>query len=251
MGAMPSDTGRSARRRDTIVAPRPSWLPRPPRAGSLLDAFTLYPLARKLPLAFSPVRLAEDLAAVPDTWWTRHLGPFHDGGWESVSLWAPRGDMHEQRSSGGTFAATKALEVTQYLSEVLEAFPGKRNRVRLMRLKAGARILRHSDPLHTVSRDLTRIHVPVVTSPAISFLVNDRPIPLRAGEAWHIDVRFPHQVDNRSNCDRVHLVIDLIRDPALQVLLDQSTSYGHGLLLGYFVRHSLPVAVKRWLNVGN
>jgi quercetin dioxygenase-like cupin family protein len=251
MRAMPSDSGRSAQRRNAIAAPRPSWLPRQPRAGSLRDALRLYPVARKLPLKFSPTRLAGDLAAIPEGWWTGHLGPFHDGGWESVSLWAPRGDMREQRSFGGIFAATPALEACRYFSEVLDAFPGKRNRVRLMRLKAGARILRHSDPIHTVSRELTRIHVPVVTSPDIVFLVNDTVIPLRAGEAWHIDVRFPHQVENRSDRDRVHLVIDLISNAALQSLLDRSTSAGHGLLLGYFVRHSLPVAVKRWLNIGN
>ena len=120
-----------------------------------------------------------------------------------------------------------------------------------MRLKAGGHIYRHSDPLHTISNTLTRIHVPVVTSAAVSFLENDSAIPLCPGEAWVIDVRFPHQVENRSDHDRVHLVIDLLRDHALQTLLDQSVDYGHGLLLGYFIRHSLPGNVKRWLNIGN
>lgn len=219
--------------------------------ASLRDALKFYPLARRLPLTFSPTRLAGDLAGIDDAWWTRHLGPYHDGGWESVSLWAPGGNLRQQRSFGGPFTATPALHRCKYLPEVLDAFPGTRHRVRLMRLKAGGRILRHSDPLHTISRALTRVHVPITTSPEVSFLVNEKPIPLRAGEAWHIDVRFPHQVDNRSDRDRVHLVIDLISDPALQTLLDRSTNVGRGLLLGYFARHSLPVAVKRWLNVGN
>jgi quercetin dioxygenase-like cupin family protein len=208
-------------------------------------------VARKLPLTFAPARLIADLASVPESWWSRHAGPFHDGAWESVSLWAPRGDMREQRSFGGAFAATPALQACPYLAEVLNAFPGVRNRVRLMRLRAGGRILRHSDPIHKVSRELTRIHIPIVTSPAVTFLVNDKPLPLRPGEAWTIDVRFPHEVINASGEDRVHLVIDLVRDAALQGLLDRSTVYGRGLLLGYFVRHSLPVSVQRWLHIGN
>ena len=217
----------------------------------LNQALRLYPFARKLPLAFEPDRLRTDLAAIDESWWARHLGPFHDGGWESVSLWSPGGSVRMQRSTGGAFAATRALHACPYIAEVLDAFPGTRNRIRLMRLKAGARILRHSDPLHTISPDLTRIHVPIVTSPEVVFLVNDTAIPLRAGEAWHIDVRFPHQVDNRSDCDRVHLVIDLIANADLQSLLDRSSAVGHGSLLGYFARHALPVPVKRWLHIGN
>ena len=230
---------------------RPAWIPPPPRAGTLRDALTRHPFARKLPLTFSGERLIADLCAIDEQWWTAHQGPYHDGSWESVSLWAPRGDVREQRSFGGAFGPTPALAVSPYFAEVLGAFPGKRHRVRLMRLKPGGRIYRHSDPLHMISSTLTRIHIPIVTSPGVSFLVNDTPIPFHPGEAWTIDVRFPHEVENRSDRDRVHLVIDLIGDAALQRLLDQSTGFGKGLLLGYFIRHSLPRNVKRWLDIGN
>ncbi len=202
-------------------------------------------------MTFAPDRLKTDLAAIDESWWMPHAGPYHDGGWESLSLWAPGGSMRWQRTIGGPFLATPALRACPYFAEVLDAFPGARNRIRLMRLKAGAKILRHSDPLHTISRELTRIHVPVATSPEVRFLVNDTPIPLRAGEAWHIDVRFPHEVDNRSTSDRVHLVIDLIANSGLESILSQATAVGHGSLAGYFARHSLPVGVKRWFDIGN
>jgi quercetin dioxygenase-like cupin family protein len=216
-----------------------------------MDALVRYPFARKLPVTFSPERLAADLASISEQWWTAHQGPYHDGNWESLSLWAPRGDIREQRSFGGAFGPTPALTASPYFSDVLGAFPGKKHRVRLLRLKAGGRIYRHSDPLHMISNTLTRIHVPIVTSPAVAFLVNATPIPLQPGEAWTIDVRFPHEVHNRSDRDRVHLVIDLIADEALQKLLDESTAYGKGFLLGYFIRHSLPRNVRRWLEIGN
>jgi len=109
---------------------------------------------------------------------------------------APRGDSREQTSKGGEFAATPALAFCPYLAEVLEHFPGRRNRVRLMRLRPGGRIYRHSDPLHTIARGLVRLHVPVLTNPDVRFLVNDVRIPLLAGETWHVDVRFPHEVAN-------------------------------------------------------
>jgi hypothetical protein len=229
----------------------PAWLPRHRSAGSFRDAIRVYPLARRLPLVFSPARLERDLSAIDDDWWTPHLGPYHDGGWASVSLWAPRGDVHEQRSTGGAFAATCALASCPYITEVLNAFPGTRHRVRLMRLKAGGRILPHSDPLHTISPHLVRIHVPIVTAPEVELRVNRSRIPLCAGEAWTIDVRFRHQVDNRSRRDRVHLVVDLIRDPALDQLLARAEWFGRGVLWRYFVKHALPLGAKRWLKIGN
>ncbi len=226
--------------------------PRPrPQVDTLRDAIRLHPLARRLPLTFSAVDMASEVAALPADWWRRHLGPYHDGGWESISLWAPGGNLHQQRSQGGPFAATPALKSCPYLGEVLMAFSGARHRIRLMRLRTGGRILRHSDPAHTISRDLTRIHVPITTSPEVSFIVNGRRIPFQPGEAWHIEVRFPHEVTNASPDDRVHMVIDLIADAGLRQLLDNSTVHGRGLLTGYFAKHSLPQPVRQWLNIGN
>jgi hypothetical protein len=211
----------------------------------------LHPIARKLPVAFPAERLQDDLDRIPDDWWDTHEGSYHDGAWQSVSLWAPGGDRRQQRSRGGPFRATEALRLCTYMQTVLDAFTGTRLRVRLMRLRAGGRIYRHSDPIHTISAALTRIHVPIVTSSDVQFRVNGMVLPLAPGEAWTVDVRFPHEVENRSARDRVHLLIDVIPDAALQATLDASAVPARGLLLGYFVRHSLPGSVRRWLNVGN
>ena len=229
--------------------------PAPPRAirrmSDVAAALTPHPLARKLDLAFSADRLQADLRQIDDAWWGTHLGPYHDGGWQSVALWAPRGDRREQRSQGGAFAATEALKRCPYFAEVMAAFACDKNRVRLMRLKAGSHILRHSDPLHQIDPDLVRIHVPVVTSPAVKFWVNDRLIVMRPGEAWHVDVRFPHEVHNQGDADRVHLVLDLVASAGTASLLRGAETIGRGFLTGYFVRHSLPDRLRRALKVGN
>jgi aspartyl/asparaginyl beta-hydroxylase len=226
--------------------------PRPIRRfGDLLEALRLHPIARRLDLAFSPERLLADLAAIDESWWGRHLGPYHDGSWESVALWAPRGDRSEQRSGGGTFGATEALERCPYFEQVLAAFPCEKNRVRLMRLRAGGHILRHSDPVHQVAADLIRVHVPVATSPAVRFLVRDQVVRMGPGEVWHVDVRFPHEVRNHAATHRVHLVLDLIPNPAVDALLRSAHAVGYGLLAGYYVRHSLPERLRRFLKVGN
>ncbi len=215
------------------------------------DAFRRHPIARRLTPRFEPQALAADLERFTEPWWSRHAGPYHDGAWESVSLWAPRGDPLEQRSFGGAFSATPALAMAPAIGRVLDAFPCDRNRIRLMRLKPGGRILRHSDPLHTIDPRLVRLHVPVVTDSDVHFLVDDARIQMQPGEVWHVDVRFPHEVANRGQVTRVHLVMDLIRDPYLDRLLAEGTPLGHGRLLGYYARHTLPQGLRRALRLAN
>ena len=94
-------------------------------------ALRRHPTARRLGLSFDPDQLASDLQRFDDKWWHRHAGPYHDGAWESVSLWSPRGDPFEQRSFGGAFAATPALALAPAIRKVLDRFPCERNRVRL------------------------------------------------------------------------------------------------------------------------
>lgn len=215
----------------------------------LRDAMKRHPVARRLAPQFDPARLAADLAHVHESWWGAHQGPYHDGTWESVSLWAPRGDLREQTSRGGAFSATPALSFCPYIAQVIEQFPAERNRVRLMRLRAGGRILRHSDPLHTIAKDLVRLHVPVVTNPDVHFTVNDVRVPLAAGETWHVDVRFPHEVANLGATDRVHLVMDLVPSLELAQLIARATPLASGRLTGYYAKHLLGGRLRRLLGI--
>lgn len=220
-------------------------------AAAWKEAVRAQPTARRLEMRFDARRLAQDLESFDEKWWSAHAGPYHDGAWESVSLWAPRGDPFEQRSFGGAFAATPALAMAPAIREAIDHFGCERNRIRLMRLRPGGHIRRHSDPLHTIDPGLVRLHVPVVTNPAVFFFVNDRRVEMRPGETWHVDVRFPHEVENRGATTRVHLVMDLVRDSELDALLAGGIAAGYGRLLGYYAVHALPARVRRVLMLGN
>ncbi len=66
-----------------------------------------------------------------------------------------------------------------------------------------------------------------------------------------MDVRFPHAVENRGTSTRVHLVMDLVRNPGLDQLLAQGVPVGHGRLLGYYAVHALPASLRRAWGLGN
>jgi hypothetical protein len=207
-----------------------------------LDAesvFGLYHIARRLPMRFDPAPLDDEVARLPDAWWEAHEGPYHDGGWEAVALWAVGGDRRQQRTTGGDFSGTEALDRCPGIQDVLRQMPAERNRVRLMRLRPGARILRHVDPIEQVSSSLTRLHVPIRTSPDVTFIVNDVRLAMSPGELWHVDIRFPHEVHNAGDRARIHLVIDLIMNPWLGAQFLAAESAGQDRLAGYFLSQSL------------
>ncbi len=111
---------------------------------------------------------------------------------------------------------------------LIDLIPGKKHRVRLMLLKAGSELLRHSDitdpDAGTGDGKLLRIHIPLVTNPECEVLqwqldgkVKAR--NLKVGEAWYLDTRKPHAVRNKGKIDRVHLVMDVEATPDLRRLL--------------------------------
>ena len=214
-------------------------------------ALRLHPIAARLARRLAVDAAVAEIAGLDERWWRRHEGPYHDGGWEALALWSPRGDLFEQRSTGGAFAATTALQSSPGLRSVVDQLPGLRNRVRLMRLLPGARILPHYDPIDTRAQARVRLHVPVVTSPEVDFVIGARRIVMQPGEAWFLDVRFTHAVWNRGTTPRVHLVADLEPDRELEGLLATAEVFGRGSLFKYWAKQRLPYRIRRLIRAEN
>jgi hypothetical protein len=215
------------------------------RFRDMVDAVMPHPIARRLPLSFDPDGLRRDLDTVHPKWWITHAGPYHNGGWESVALWAPGGDMLAKRGRPAPFGPTEALRQSPSFQAVLDALPGDKNLIRLLRLMPGGHIRRHSDPMHKVSRDCVRLHVPIVTSQQIAFTVRDSLVAMGPGEVWYVDVRFPHEVKNEGTTPRVHIVADILINPELRQLMDRAELLERGFLTGYFAKHALPRRVRQ------
>lgn len=96
-------------------------------------------------------------------------------------------------------------------------------RVRLMRLRAGTKISKHTDKVDKdiKSGKIIRLHIPIVTNENVIMktwlqegLVE---FNMGFGEVWMLDVARPHAVENNSDQDRVHLVIDVYNNRELDV----------------------------------
>jgi hypothetical protein len=88
----------------------------------------------------------------------------------------------------------------------------------LLRLKAGSIIKEHTDSDLNEEREI-RIHVPVVTNPAVEFYLAGERVVMEEGQCWYLDLSRHHRVQNLGSTDRVHLVIDCVVNDWVKALL--------------------------------
>jgi len=168
----------------------------------------------KFPFEFNVVRLQSDLALIQPDEWQRHFNTsIYEGDWSGVALRAvpdSRVSIYPDPTATDNFADTEVLTRCSYFREVLSAFQCPLTSARLLRLKARSNIREHRDYKLGFEDGETRVHVPIMTEPAVAFYVASQRIPMALGECWYVNVNLPHRVDNESDHDRVHLVIDCV-----------------------------------------
>jgi Aspartyl/Asparaginyl beta-hydroxylase len=165
----------------------------------------------KLPFTFEPALLREDLARILGGAWKPHFNQQdYVGDWSGLALRSRMGDANDISPHGtaAEFKNTPLMEQCPHLRAVVEAFQFPVKSVRLLRLKAGSRVNEHSDPDLGLADGQLRIHVPVMTSEQVEFVVANRRLILREGESWYIDFSQRHRIYNGGDTDRIHLIID-------------------------------------------
>ncbi|MDX1498487.1 MAG: sulfotransferase [Woeseiaceae bacterium] len=160
----------------------------------------------KLPLEFDAERLAKEALQFAEHDWTYH--PLRHTGNTALALVSANGEDNDFYV--GEMRPTPALERCPYVRQVMASFETIIGRSRFMRLAPGADVPSHSDGNYSW-RNRVRIHVPIITDPAVMFSsVGNIDVHMRQGEAWIFDNWRQHAVYNRSDVERIHLVIDTV-----------------------------------------
>lgn len=104
------------------------------------------------------------------------------------------------------------------------------HRIRLMRLTpGGGELRRHADTTDPDSGigdgRVARFHFPLVTNDDVLFTSWDahgrsRTVNMAVGECWYLDTRKPHAAINEGTTDRIHLVVDVVSNPAVRAILE-------------------------------
>ncbi len=80
--------------------------------------------------------------------------------------------------------------------------------IRLLNPKAGAIVQAHSDHDLYFEEGEVRLHVPIVTNALVEFYLDEERIMMEEGECWYMNLALKHKLHNKSDVDRVHLVMD-------------------------------------------
>jgi hypothetical protein len=175
----------------------------------------------RLPLRFDSTQLLIEARQFLDSEWQRHPTGF-DGN-SAIRLISI--DGREDDGFAGEMKPTPQLARCPYIAQTLAHFGQVWSRSRLMRLAPGARVPAHSDVnYHWFHR--VRVHIPIQTDPLVKFTSGGETVHMAAGEAWIFDNWKPHEVDNGSSQERIHLVADTCGNSAFWRMVSHSQSEG-------------------------
>ena len=169
----------------------------------------------KLPVRFDPATLEREVRALPASAWVPHATGFP--GNEAVRLVTVGGQPTD--AFEGPMRPTPNLAACPYIEEVMAELGGVWGRSRLMGLGVGAEVPEHVD-CHYHWRTHLRVHVPVITNPQVAFTCGGETIHMAPGECWVFDSFRWHEVHNRGDERRIHLVLDTVVTPHLWDLID-------------------------------
>jgi quercetin dioxygenase-like cupin family protein len=180
----------------------------------------------RLPPVFDLGRLRADLdTATAWHWhWQAHYNDrAHHGSWTSIALRSASGEAADiQAWEGADFLDTALLAHCPCFREVLASFACETKAVRLMALAPGAEITPHRDRGGSFEDGLARLHIPIVTDPAVVFTLDGEAVHFSAGATWYMNANCLHAVRNGSPRERVHLVLDCVPNAWLLALFEGS-----------------------------
>lgn len=187
-----------------------------------------------MPFGFDPGRLQADLANICSNPWTLHGNRFiYRGEWSGLALRNGGGDPTDLTADpvrGHTFVDTPLRERCTYIPEVLAAFQCPLASVRFLKVATGAEIDEHVDGGLCYEVGEARFHIPIQTHAALDFRLNGERLVMQEGECWYINANMPHSVANRSEIDRVHLVIDAGVNNWLREVFDAAKATVAGII---------------------
>lgn len=172
-------------------------------------------VSAKLPYTFSEEKLLNDLAICEEHSFSEHYNKAdYSGSWRVIALRSPDGTTTNTNaiSLTGKFEDSQLFEQCTYFKEVVETFECDKATIRLMNLAAGSSIKEHKDYELGYEHGIFRLHVPITTNPDVRFYIARDLVPMSVGECWYGNFSELHRVENNGATDRVHLVIDCLRN---------------------------------------
>lgn len=177
--------------------------------------------AFKLPFSFDAVKIKEELLQFSKTEYSDIYNP-------SVTLetlWLkhfiePRRITDDEI----VFEPNDALNKCPYLLSIFKTFNCRVETFRVHTLDPQASIKPHRDIGYSIEYGKVRLHIPIQTNDKVDILLENKRVPMKEGECWYCNFHILHEVHNRSDQPRVHLILDCIVNDWLEEMFEQAAA---------------------------
>ena len=180
----------------------------------------------KLPFHFSEEKLLDDLAICKNYNFTSHFNKNdYSGDWTSISLRSENGEMNNIFALPQTekkYRDTELLQKCTYFKAIIDSFECEKESIRLLNLKPDSIIKEHTDYNLGYEDGIFRIHIPITTNEGVHFFINHEEVKMLPEECWYGNFNLPHSVRNDGETDRIHLVMDCLRNDWSDKLFTES-----------------------------
>lgn len=170
----------------------------------------------KLPFHFSEEKLLSDLEICKSYNFTSHFNKNdYSGEWTSIALRSQNGEVDNifaLPQGEEKYKDTQLLQECHYFREIVDSFECEKESIRLLNLKPGSVIKEHTDYNLGYEDGIFRIHIPITTNEKVHFFINSNEIKMLPSECWYGNFNLPHSVRNDGETERIHLVMDCLRN---------------------------------------
>lgn len=106
------------------------------------------------------------------------------------------------------FLPNDNLKKCPYLLSIFEMFECTVETFRVHSLDAGASIKPHRDTGFCFEDGKVRLHIPIKTNDKVEILLEKENVVMKPGECWYCNFDILHEVHNKGDEARIHLIID-------------------------------------------
>jgi len=166
---------------------------------------------KKLPMRFDPAGLLSDYNSIPHDQFGDVYNPYLEPD-ELFRLDLIEPEFVPEMDRAPDFKPNKHLRSLPAFLSVFEAIESPMELMRVHTLAPGASIRPHRDVGRSFEDGVFRIHVPITTFPEVETLHDGERITMAPGECWYLNFDLQHEIHNRSDQWRAHLIMDCRRN---------------------------------------
>jgi hypothetical protein len=158
-----------------------------------------------------------------DEHWTNVYSDYHTGGWQTLSLLNSTSRPTDTIIEDCNPVETSLLEKMPETRALLRGLGFRYMWARLAKLEVNAFMHEHRDYQELKNVGRLRLHIPVITNPFSSIVIDRTRIHLALGYIWKLNPIHRHAANNFGKESRIHIILDCYVDDALDALISAET----------------------------